>query len=337
MSNQLFNFIKRGLAEGRQIVTIVGDMMSGFGLNESQIKAIVKFHEAGKNGVFFQDTPFGGDYEAKRRMEARGYVRHAKGQNCFICGDEISNNHWLPLGQCFMCYHWLGIFEKFFVLKEEASWTYALAQNVYANADSGAVEKGFNLYSFVEGLHEGNDLGSGGRNFWFRYEQGEVTYSNSVWNNGTVPERFFPLFAQFKAEIFERDPTQVENQVDDIIAGVDNTGECDADSDDSVGFVGRGMFRTLSHREVREFRAAARKNYDPYTEIKRDIWHPIYVNECEKIDAEHSEGQCENGCPKCTPRLGVIKFITCPHCAMTVVNNVPLHEFDCPILGDNDE
>jgi hypothetical protein len=48
------------------------------------------------------------------------------------------------------------------------------------------------------------------------------------------------------------------------------------------------MFRELSPIEEKEFRDAARKIYKPFTPIS-GIWHPIYQEECVKINQESAE------------------------------------------------
>lgn len=57
-------------------------------------------------------------------------------------------------------------------------------------------------------------------------------------------------------------------------------------SDYEIGFVGYGIFRTLSNKEVREFQQSARDKHYPGAQIERDIWHPVYVAECDRINAE---------------------------------------------------
>jgi len=47
------------------------------------------------------------------------------------------------------------------------------------------------------------------------------------------------------------------------------------------------LFRELNEQEQAEFRASARANYVPFSPIK-GIWHPIYQDECVKINAESS-------------------------------------------------
>ena len=46
------------------------------------------------------------------------------------------------------------------------------------------------------------------------------------------------------------------------------------------------LFRELDAAESAEFRAHARANHKPGDHIDREIWHPVVVAECEKIDAE---------------------------------------------------
>ena len=45
------------------------------------------------------------------------------------------------------------------------------------------------------------------------------------------------------------------------------------------------LFRALSEGEVTEFKAAARRDYKPYSDIK-GIWHPVYQSECVAITSE---------------------------------------------------
>jgi hypothetical protein len=44
------------------------------------------------------------------------------------------------------------------------------------------------------------------------------------------------------------------------------------------------LFRELDATERREFRESARENYTAGDPIDRDLWHPIYVAECEAIN-----------------------------------------------------
>lgn len=44
-------------------------------------------------------------------------------------------------------------------------------------------------------------------------------------------------------------------------------------------------FRDLSVDEKARFRAWARENYKPFTEIS-GVWHPVVQEECAKINAE---------------------------------------------------
>ncbi len=46
-----------------------------------------------------------------------------------------------------------------------------------------------------------------------------------------------------------------------------------------------GLFRNLSPEEEQEFRDGARRDYIPQTKIN-PLWHPVYRDECEKINAE---------------------------------------------------
>lgn len=45
------------------------------------------------------------------------------------------------------------------------------------------------------------------------------------------------------------------------------------------------MFRNLTLSEVVEFRAWARKNYEPNGNIS-ELWHPVIKDECNKINKE---------------------------------------------------
>ena len=50
------------------------------------------------------------------------------------------------------------------------------------------------------------------------------------------------------------------------------------------------LFRDLTKEEEKEFRASARENYLPFTEIST-VWHPIYCEECAIINRElHDKG-----------------------------------------------
>ena len=48
------------------------------------------------------------------------------------------------------------------------------------------------------------------------------------------------------------------------------------------------LFRQLSDGEVAEFRAWARTNYVPLSEIK-GIWHPVVQDECRQMNEEAGE------------------------------------------------
>jgi hypothetical protein len=48
------------------------------------------------------------------------------------------------------------------------------------------------------------------------------------------------------------------------------------------------LWRELSPKEEQEFRDSARKNYKPLTAIS-GVWHPVYQDECVKINKEKSE------------------------------------------------
>jgi hypothetical protein len=45
------------------------------------------------------------------------------------------------------------------------------------------------------------------------------------------------------------------------------------------------QFRKLSVEEKRQFRKAARDNYEPFTLIE-GIWHPVYQAECVAMNDE---------------------------------------------------
>jgi len=45
------------------------------------------------------------------------------------------------------------------------------------------------------------------------------------------------------------------------------------------------MFKELSAKEVKEYKAWARKNYKPFEPIS-GIWHPVVQEECAKINSE---------------------------------------------------
>ena len=45
------------------------------------------------------------------------------------------------------------------------------------------------------------------------------------------------------------------------------------------------LFKTLSPAEEAEYRASARERYTPFEEIS-GVWHPIYQDECVKMNAE---------------------------------------------------
>jgi len=46
-----------------------------------------------------------------------------------------------------------------------------------------------------------------------------------------------------------------------------------------------GLFRVLGPDEEPEFRQWARDNYQPGDQIS-DLWHPVVVDECNKINQE---------------------------------------------------
>ena len=47
------------------------------------------------------------------------------------------------------------------------------------------------------------------------------------------------------------------------------------------------QFRKLSMKEKREFRKAARENYEVFTPIN-GIWHPVYQAECAAMNDENA-------------------------------------------------
>jgi hypothetical protein len=44
------------------------------------------------------------------------------------------------------------------------------------------------------------------------------------------------------------------------------------------------LFKDLTETEEAEFRAWARANYTPYSDIS-GVWHPVVQDECRKINA----------------------------------------------------
>ena len=48
------------------------------------------------------------------------------------------------------------------------------------------------------------------------------------------------------------------------------------------------LFKQLTASDVEAYRAWARENYKPLSEIK-GIWHPVVQAECVKINEEHSD------------------------------------------------
>jgi len=46
------------------------------------------------------------------------------------------------------------------------------------------------------------------------------------------------------------------------------------------------LFRELSEGEVLNFKLAAREMFTPGDKIERGLWHPVFIAECEKIEAE---------------------------------------------------
>jgi hypothetical protein len=45
------------------------------------------------------------------------------------------------------------------------------------------------------------------------------------------------------------------------------------------------LFRTLNASDETTFRAWARQNYEPFTDIS-GTWHPVVQDECRRINAE---------------------------------------------------
>jgi len=52
------------------------------------------------------------------------------------------------------------------------------------------------------------------------------------------------------------------------------------------GEIKMSIWRELSPEEEKEFRQAARKNYKPFSDLD-PLWHPVYTDECVKINVEH--------------------------------------------------
>lgn len=51
------------------------------------------------------------------------------------------------------------------------------------------------------------------------------------------------------------------------------------------------LFRTLSEKEVAEFKQSARDTYVPFSTIS-SVWHPEYCKECAIINLEnHNNGK----------------------------------------------
>jgi hypothetical protein len=51
------------------------------------------------------------------------------------------------------------------------------------------------------------------------------------------------------------------------------------------------LFRHLSSDEVEQFIKSANENYVKGSEISEDIWHPVYVAECKRINATQTMGE----------------------------------------------
>lgn len=45
------------------------------------------------------------------------------------------------------------------------------------------------------------------------------------------------------------------------------------------------LWRELSEEEQKEFRDAARERYKPFSAIN-PLWHPVFIDECVKINVE---------------------------------------------------
>jgi len=52
------------------------------------------------------------------------------------------------------------------------------------------------------------------------------------------------------------------------------------------------LFKSLSDEEEKEFREGARSDYVPMTKIN-PVWHPVYRDECNKINDEQLKGEVE--------------------------------------------
>lgn len=44
-----------------------------------------------------------------------------------------------------------------------------------------------------------------------------------------------------------------------------------------------GTFRDLDEEEEFEFREWAKLNFNPISDVINEVWHPVVVDECEKI------------------------------------------------------
>jgi hypothetical protein len=67
---------------------------------------------------------------------------------------------------------------------------------------------------------------------------------------------------------------------------VDTINNAVTDSGNVPSMPSVALFRTLDENEVQAFRAWARANYTPLTDIK-GIWHPIIQDECRQINQEY--------------------------------------------------
>lgn len=52
------------------------------------------------------------------------------------------------------------------------------------------------------------------------------------------------------------------------------------------------LFRDLTPQEETTFRAWARENYKPFSDI-RGVWHPVVQDECRKMNADKNNADTE--------------------------------------------
>ncbi|MDP1645198.1 MAG: hypothetical protein Q8L71_06800 [Thiobacillus sp.] len=45
------------------------------------------------------------------------------------------------------------------------------------------------------------------------------------------------------------------------------------------------LWKSLNPEEEKKFREAAREKYEPFTDLC-PLWHPVYIDECVKINVE---------------------------------------------------